>query len=51
MKSLTALSKYLGCYDKWLAIKQRYNLKWTNPDAAQHSFERLFSTELDSKEY
>ena len=35
MKSLAILSKYLGCYDKWKAIKERYQLKWSNDDSIQ----------------
>jgi len=30
MKSLATLSKYLGCYDQWRKIIQRYQLKWSN---------------------
>jgi intergrase/recombinase len=30
MKSLATLSKYLGCYDKWNAIRQRFQLRWSN---------------------
>ncbi|MBI3640657.1 MAG: hypothetical protein HY223_10180 [Thaumarchaeota archaeon] len=29
MQSLAALSKYLGCYDKWKLIRERYQLKWS----------------------
>jgi hypothetical protein len=32
MKSLATLSKYLGCYDQWKKIIQRYQLKWSNED-------------------
>jgi hypothetical protein len=32
MKSLTVLSKYLGCYDRWQEMRRRYNLKWSNGD-------------------
>jgi hypothetical protein len=32
MKSLATLSKYLGCYDKWNQIRERYQLKWSNGD-------------------
>ena len=35
MKSLAILSKYLGCYDRWKAIKERYQLKWSNDDSIQ----------------
>ena len=30
MKSLAAFSKYLGCYDRWNDIRERYQLKWSN---------------------
>ena len=35
MKALAALSKYLGCYDLWKDIIERYSLKWSNEDAIQ----------------
>jgi integrase len=35
MKALATLSKYLGCYDKWKNIVQRYQLKWSNEDSVQ----------------
>ena len=35
MKSLAILSKYLGCYDRWKAIKEKYQLKWSNDDSLQ----------------
>jgi len=35
MKSLAILSKYLGCYDRWKAIKERYQLKWSSDDSIQ----------------
>jgi hypothetical protein len=35
MKALAALSKYLGCYDLWKSIIERYQLKWSNEDAIQ----------------
>ena len=35
MKSLVILSKYLGCYDKWKAVKDRYQLKWSNDNSIQ----------------
>ena len=30
MKSLSVLSKFMGCYDNWKNIKERYQLKWSN---------------------
>jgi integrase-like protein len=35
MKALAALSKYLGCYDKWKNIIQRYQLKWSSEDTLE----------------
>ena len=33
MKSLSILSKFLGCYDKWKNIKDGYQLKWSNENS------------------
>ncbi|WP_337863821.1 integrase [Nitrososphaera sp.] len=33
MKSMAALSKYMGCYDHWKGIKERYQLKWSQQDS------------------
>jgi hypothetical protein len=30
MKSLTTLSKFLGCYDEWKKIVEKYQLKWSD---------------------
>lgn len=35
MKSLASLSKYLGCYDIWKNIRERYQLKWSNEDSIE----------------
>jgi hypothetical protein len=35
MKALATLSKYLGCYDKWKDIIERYQLKWSNGDSLE----------------
>jgi hypothetical protein len=35
MKALSTLSKYLGCYDRWKDIKERYQLKWSNGDSLE----------------
>jgi hypothetical protein len=35
MKALASLSKYLGCYDKWNDIKEKYQLKWSNEDGLE----------------
>jgi Archaeal phage integrase len=34
-KTVRILSKYLGCYDKWKGIKERYQLKWSNEDSLE----------------
>jgi intergrase/recombinase len=35
MKSMAALSKYMGCYDQWKLIKERYQLKWSQKDGLE----------------
>jgi CheY-like chemotaxis protein len=35
MKSLAALSKYLGCYNEWKDIRERYQLKWSEDNNLQ----------------
>ena len=45
MKALAALSKYLGCYNKWRDIKEGYQLKWSNGD----SLETLTCSLVESK--
>jgi len=35
MKSLATLSKYLGCYDVWKQIIERYQLKWSNENSLE----------------
>jgi hypothetical protein len=44
MKSLTCLSKYLGCHDTtWMTIKRKYNLKWSSGrNESLETFERLY---------
>ena len=33
MKSLSSLSKFAGCYDKWRNIVSKYQLKWSNDNS------------------
>jgi hypothetical protein len=47
MKSLTALSKYLGCYDRWHEMPRRYNMKWSTGDSSIQSFERFCNNGLN----
>ncbi|MGI8833327.1 MAG: integrase [Nitrososphaeraceae archaeon] len=35
MKAIATLSKYIGCYDKWKDIKEKYQLKWSNGDGLE----------------
>ncbi len=42
MESLAALSKYLGCYDKWKLIRERYQLKWSTYDSL-HVFNAMIN--------
>ena len=42
MKSLASLSKYLGCYDKWISIRHNYQLKWSNGDSLD-IFNKIFA--------
>lgn len=46
MKGLTALSKYLGCYDSWLQTRKRYNLKWTTGEESLQALHRYFDDSL-----
>jgi hypothetical protein len=46
MEALTALSKYLGLYDRWQQIHKRYSLKWTSGDESVKSLERFFNPNL-----
>lgn len=38
---LTALSKYLGCYDKWQDMRCRHSLKWTRGNESLHAMRRF----------
>jgi intergrase/recombinase len=47
MKSLTALSRYLGCYDsRWQQMRRQYQLKWSTGNESLQSFQRFFDDEL-----
>jgi intergrase/recombinase len=35
MKALATLSKYVGCYDRWKDIIERYQLKWSTEDTLE----------------
>lgn len=46
MESITCLSKYLGCYDRWQGIRKRYQLHWTSGDESIKSLQRFFNPEM-----
>jgi hypothetical protein len=50
MKALATLSKYLGCYDKWKNIVQRYQLKWSNEDSLK-TFENIIGNNNNKESY
>jgi hypothetical protein len=47
LEALANLSKFQGRYDIWLAILQRYNLKWSSGNESLQSFERFFNDDLN----
>jgi hypothetical protein len=48
MEALIALSKHLGCYDRWQQIRKQYNLKWSTGNESLQSLERFFNDSLDN---
>jgi hypothetical protein len=46
MKSLTALSRYLGCYENWQQTRKQHNLKWSTGNESLQSLERFFNPEM-----
>ncbi len=42
MKSLSVLSKFMGCYDNWKNIKDRYQLKWSNENSVE-TFKKIIN--------
>jgi Archaeal phage integrase len=46
MKSLSALSKYTGRYDRWQQIRQSFQLKWSNGDSLR-AFNSIFNKDKD----
>ena len=45
MKALASLSKYMGCYDIWKQIIQRYQLKWSDCNKSIKVFNAIFQGE------
>ncbi len=46
MKSISAISKYLGCYDLWKQIIMKYQLKWSTENSMD-SFNDIWNTEAN----
>jgi intergrase/recombinase len=46
LAALANLAKYQGCYDRFLQIRHRYNLKWTSGNTSLQSLQRFFNHDL-----
>jgi hypothetical protein len=42
LKGLASLARFQGCYDAFLQLRQRYDLKWSTGNEALYTFERFF---------
>jgi hypothetical protein len=50
MRSLSSLSKFLGCYDTWMSIVKKYQLRWKNGDYnSLNTFKNIFGLEDNNK--
>ncbi|WP_458746031.1 integrase [Candidatus Nitrosocosmicus sp. T] len=46
MRALSTLSKYTGCYDEWIKIIKKYQLKWKNENYnSLNTFKNIFGIE------
>jgi intergrase/recombinase len=49
MKALTCLSKFMGCHDTtWIALKRKYNLKWTSGKGSLEIFQRCYGDDSNT---
>jgi hypothetical protein len=46
MTALASLAKFQGRYDRWLHIRQCYNLKWSSGNNSLQALQRFFDTNL-----
>lgn len=46
MTALANLAKFQGCYDEWMQIKRRYNLRWSKGVDAMAAFEKFFDPSM-----
>jgi hypothetical protein len=42
MRDLSTLSKYTGCYEEWMKIVKKYQLKWKNENYNSLIHSRIF---------
>jgi hypothetical protein len=50
MEALSALSKYMGRYNVWKDIREKYQLHWTSGNESLAAFERFFMDDNKSLE-
>ncbi len=51
MRALSTLSKYTGCYDEWMKIVKKYQLKWKNENYnSLNTFKNIFEIEEGSEQ-
>jgi hypothetical protein len=48
MKALSSLSKFMGLYDEWKKIVQRYQLKWSDNNKNIKVFDAIFQNEANN---
>ena len=48
LKSMVALSKYVGCYESYKSKLKSYGIKWINEDTAFNGFLSIFSKQHDT---
>lgn len=46
LAALAILAKYQGRYDRWMQIRQRYNMKWSSGQESLQSFNRFFNPDM-----
>jgi Archaeal phage integrase len=46
LAALAILVKYQGQFDRWMQIRQRYNMKWSSGQESLQSFNRFFNPDM-----
>lgn len=46
MKALASLARFTGEYDRWMKIRESYNLKWSAGNETLTTFQRFFSDNM-----